>query len=439
MRIGERESITVGSYWESTVGTIVEDRQLVGEAVFDVAIIGGGITGLSAALKLAEAGVSVCVLEGRRVGWGASGRNGGFCCFGGSKLSEHELVRKYGLEETKRYISYQLEAMDTVAERVERFGLDVDRHSAGEMYLAHRPKDAEGLPEESEYLNKTFGLGTRVLSQAELEEEGICGPEFHGGMHMPHGFALNPMKYVQGLADAVRRAGARIYAHTEVTGMTRERDGWRLSTRFGGVRVSRVIAAGNGYSREDVPGWLAGRLFPVMSSVMVTRSMSDQELAAQGWTSDMMSADTRILLHYFRLMPDNRFLFGTRGGISENPESLKKMRDLGRQDFNRMFPAWKHVETEFAWHGHVCLARDLTSYVGGLPDLPGVYAAMAYHGSGVAMASLSGEKVAELILGKIRRSDLPAVISKPFSKFPIPALRQFYLQGAYWWYGLKDR
>lgn len=439
MTVGDRESISVGSFWEASVGTIKEDRQLVGEAVFDVAVIGGGITGLSAALRLAEAGASVCVLEARRVGWGASGRNGGFCCFGGSKLSERQIIARHGLDEAKRFVSYQLEAIDTVAERIERFGMDVDRHSAGEMYLAHRPSDAVGFAEQAAFLSDTFGLGARVLSVEELEEEGISGPEFHGGLHMAHGFALNPMKYVQGLAEAVRRKGARIYAHTEVTGIARERDDWRLSTRFGGVRVSRVVMAGNGYTRESVPEWIGGRLMPVMSSVMVTRPMSGDELSAQGWTSDVMAADTRILLHYFRLMPDNRFLFGTRGGIFELPEALKAMQKRGRADFERMFPAWAHVETEHSWHGHVCLARDLSAYVGPIPDMPGVYGAMAYHGSGVAMASLSGEKVAELILGKIERKDLPAVIAKPFSKFPFPALRQLYLQGAYWWYGFKDR
>ncbi|MBO0343749.1 NAD(P)/FAD-dependent oxidoreductase [Roseibium limicola] len=439
MTVGEREDISIGSFWEASVGQIKEDRQLVGEAVFDVAVIGAGITGLSAALKLAEAGASVCVLEARRVGWGASGRNGGFCCFGGTKLSEQEMVRKFGEDEAKRFVAYQLEAIETVSDRLNRFGMDVDRHSSGEMILAHRPRDAAGFQDDADYLNKTFGLGVRVLGVDELNEEGICGPEFHGGMHMPHGFALNPMKYVQALAQAVRDAGGRIYSHTEVLGLAEERDEWRVSTRFGGVRATRVVLAGNGYSREQVPEWLGGRLMPVMSSVMVTRPMSDDELAAQGWTSDMMSADSRILLHYFRLMPDNRFLFGTRGGIFETPEAMKTMQKRGRADFERMFPSWADVETEHAWHGHVCLAKDLTAYVGPIPEMAGVFGAMAYHGSGVAMASLSGEKVADMILGKIRADDLPGVISKPFSKFPFPALRQLYLQGAYWYYGWKDR
>ncbi|WP_417670012.1 NAD(P)/FAD-dependent oxidoreductase [Roseibium sp.] len=436
---GRNEHITVGSYWEASVDAIREDRQLVGNARFDVAIIGAGFTGLSAALKLAESGVSVCVLEANRVGWGASGRNGGFCCFGGTKLSEGELIRRHGLDEAKRFVRYQLEAIETVEDRVNRWGLDVDRHSDGEIYMAHRRKDAAGFAEEAGFLNETFGLNARVLSQGEMTEEGLGGPEFHGAMHVPHGFALNPMKYVQGLAEAVRASGARIYAHTPVSAVERCDGDWCLRTRHGSVTASRVILAGNGYSREGAPAWLNGRLMPVMSSVLVTRPLSDEELQAQGWTSDLMAADTRILLHYFRLMPDRRFLFGTRGGIFEIPETLKAVHKRGRADFERMFPVWANVETEYNWHGHVCLARDLTAFVGAVPEMPGVYASLAYHGSGVAMASLSGEKVAELILGKISTSDLPAVIAKPFRTFPMPALRKLYLQGAYWWYGLKDR
>ena len=437
--VGEREAITVGSYWEASVGTIREDRQLVGDARFEVAVIGGGYTGLSAALKLAEAGVSVCVLEANRVGWGASGRNGGFCCFGGTKLSEADLVRKYGLDEARRLIAYQLEAMDTVADRIDRFNLDVDRHSKGEVYLAHRPRDAAGFAEEAAYLSSTFGLKARVLSAEEMTEEGLGGPGFHGAMHVDHGFALNPMKYVLGLADATRRAGARIFAHTPVQKVVPEDGAWRLTTRHGSVRASKVVLAGNGYSREGAPDWLNGRLMPVMSSVMVTRPLSESELSDQGWTSDLMAADTRILLHYFRLMPDRRFLFGTRGGIFETPSSLAAVHARGRADFDRMFPAWRHVETEHRWHGHVCLARDLSAFVGPVPDQKGLYASLAYHGSGVAMASLSGERLAEMILGRRKPADMPAVLSKPFRKFPLPALRKFYLQGAYWWYGLKDR
>lgn len=430
---------TIGSYWEASVPQPKPDRQLIGNAVFDVAVIGGGFAGLSAALRLAQAGVSVCVLEAEHVGYGASGRNGGFCCMGGTKLDEHQLIRKFGLEEARRFVAYQVAGINLVASRLDSWGIDADRHSQGEIYLAHRPKDFAGFQAQAAFLQETFGIKARVLMRSELEAEGFGGPDFHGGLRIPYGFALNPMAYVQGLADQVRLAGGKIFGKSPVTGLTRDGDRWHLETEHGFVRARKVLLAGNGYAREDVPRWLHGRTLPVMSSIQVTRPLTDAELAAQGWTADTMASDTRVLLHYFRLLPDRRFLFGTRGGVFENEPSLAAVEKKARSDFETMFPAWAGIEADYSWYGHVCLAKALTPFVGEVPGLEGVYAAMGWHGSGIAMASISGEKVAGLILGKLRPEDLPAPLRRPFRKFPLPALRKLYLQGAYWWYGWRDR
>ncbi|MEM9629964.1 MAG: FAD-dependent oxidoreductase [Pseudomonadota bacterium] len=430
---------TIDSYWEASITQPRQDRQLIGNASFDVAIIGGGFAGLSAAMKLAQAGVSACVLEAEHVGYGASGRNGGFCCLGGTKLDERQLIRKYGLEEARKFVAYQVAGINLVRQRLEDWGIDADRHSQGEISLAHRRKDFSSLKSEADFLKENFGINARLLTKADLDAEGFGGPGFFGGLHMPYGFALNPMKYVQALAGQVRNAGGKIFSKSAVTNLSRDGDRWCLETEHGFVRAKKVVLAGNGYAREDAPKWLHGRTLPVMSSIQVTRPLSDNELAAQGWTSDTMAADTRILLHYFRLMPDRRFLFGTRGGIFENAPALAAMRKRARADFQSMFPAWADVETEFNWHGHVCLARSLTPFVGEVPGMEGVFAAMGWHGSGIAMASISGEKVAGLITGAIRPQDLPMPLQQPFRKFPFPAFRRLYLQGAYWLYGWKDR
>lgn len=430
---------TIGSYWEASVPAPKLDRQLIGNALFDVAVIGAGFAGLSAALRLAQAGVSVCVLEAEHVGFGASGRNGGFCCIGGTKLDEQQLIRKFGLDEARRFVAYQVAGINLVQHRLQSWGTDADTHSRGEIYLAHRPKDLGVLRAHSGFLKEKFGIRSRVLAQEELAGEGFGGPGFHGGLHMPYGFALNPMKYVQALAEQVRIQGGKIFGKTAVTSLTQDGDRWRLDTEHGFVRAKKVVLAGNGYAREDAPKWLHGRTLPVMSSIHVTRPLSDDELRDQGWTSDTMAADTRILLHYFRLLPDRRFMFGTRGGLFENASAVKAMQKRAREDFDTMFPAWAGVETDYSWHGRVCLARDLTPFVGPVPRLDGIYAAMGWHGSGIAMASISGEKIAAMIMGKLRIEDLPVPLVRPFRKFPIPAFRKLYLQGAYWYYGWQDR
>ncbi|WP_428642367.1 NAD(P)/FAD-dependent oxidoreductase [Roseibium sp.] len=429
---------TIGSYWEASVPEPKPDRQLIGNAQFDVAIIGGGIAGLSAALKLAQSGVSVCVLEAEHVGYGASGRNGGFCCLGGTKLDYHQLIRKFGLEEARKFVAYQVAGVNLVAQRLDSWGVDASRHSRGEIALAHRPKDFTRLKSEAAFLKENFGIKPTLLSKEELDAEGYGGPEFHGGMLVPYGFALNPMAYVQALGEQVRLAGGKIFGKTPVSSLERDGDRWQAETQHGVVRARKIMLAGNGYAREDVPKWLHGRTMPVMSSILVTRPLSDGELSAQGWTTETMASDTRTLLHYFRLMPDRRFLFGTRGGLFENPTALAAMQKRARSDFDTMFPAWSGIEADYTWYGHVCLARTLTPFVGEVPGMEGVYAAMGWHGSGVAMASLSGEKIAGMITGTVRQQDLPVALQRPFRKFPLPFLRKLYLQGAYWWYGLKD-
>lgn len=211
---------TLGSYWEVSVPQPRQDRKLHGNALFDVAVIGAGFAGLSAALRLAEMGISVCVLEAEHVGFGASGRNGGFCCLGGTKLDARQLVNRFGLEEARKFLAFQVAGINLVAQRLDSWGVDADRHSKGEMLLAHRAKDVADLKSEAEFLKANFGIRTRFLSREELFEQGYGGPSFHGGLHVPYGFALNPMAYVQALADRLRRAGGKFSAKRQSVQLT---------------------------------------------------------------------------------------------------------------------------------------------------------------------------------------------------------------------------
>ncbi|WP_321335945.1 FAD-binding oxidoreductase [Breoghania sp.] len=434
----------VGSYWETTVP--MQEHvypELEGDAVADFAVLGGGYTGLNAALQLAGAhGADVALLEGGDIGWGASGRNGGFCCVGGSKHSLGELARKFGQSGAAGFLDYQRRSIDHVAELLNAHDIEAETHSDGELCLAHRPKAMRELEDEAAYLRKTFGVETTLHSREELTEMGVAGPEFFGGAQLDQGFALNPLKYALGLARAASAAGARIFANSQVTSITREGDLWRLITSNGTLTARKLIMATNGYLQEEVPGApgkaLSGRLLPLLSSVLVTRPLTVAEQAAQGWTSPLMSYDSRRLLHYFRLMPDGRFLFGMRGGTDTTPEKDAETRKEILTDFHRMFPAWREVDVTHVWSGFVCMAASLNPYVGPLDGAPDAFAALAYHGNGVAMGSLSGANVADLAAGAITRDDIPAVARGPLRRFPFPALRKTYLKAAYQWYTLCD-
>ncbi len=434
----------VGSYWETTVP--MQEHvypALEGDQEADFAVLGGGYTGLNAALRLAgEHGADVALLEGGDIGWGASGRNGGFCCVGGSKHSLGELAGKFGQSAAAEFLDYQRRSIDHVAELLNTYEIEAETHSDGELCLAHRMKDMRQLEDEAAYLRKTFGVETTLHSREELAEMGVAGPEFFGGARLEQGFALNPLKYALGVARAAQTAGARILANSPVTSITHEGGRWRLFTANGSLSARTLIMATNGYMQEDVPGKpvkaLSGRLLPLLSSVLVTRPLTVAEQAAQGWTSPLMSYDSRRLLHYFRLMPDGRFLFGMRGGTDTTPEYDAQTRKEILADFHRMFPAWREVEVTHVWSGFVCMAASLNPFIGPLDDAPHAFAALAFHGNGVAMGSLSGANVADLAAGAITSDDLPAVVRAPLKRFPFPALRKVYLKAAYRWYTLCD-
>ena len=426
-----------GCWWDETCD-ICERPAVQGDLRCEVAIVGGGFTGISAALHLAEQGIDVAVLENRYVGWGASGRNGGFCCLGGGMLDNGALEEHVGLSGRKDWRQAEVASIRLVEDLIERFDIDVDRHSDGETQLAHRPKDFAAMQEALAYYDDNYGVQVRLTPPADLSAEGLNGG-FHGALTVPIGFALNPRKYITGLAAAAQSAGAQIFHDTPATQITRTQNGYSLKTPQGMVTAARVIIATNGYSAEDLPDWLAGRYMPTQSSIVVTRPMTQSELGAQGWTSAQAAYDTRHLLHYFRLMPDNRMLFGVRGGLMATRGSERRAMQRARADFDRMFPAWKDVETPHSWSGMVCIARDRMPFVGAVPDHPGMFASLCYHGNGVAMASYSGALMADLVQDKTPDRVYPSIVQRPLAKFELGRFRRAVMPLAYAGFALSDR
>ncbi|MEC7762402.1 MAG: FAD-binding oxidoreductase [Pseudomonadota bacterium] len=399
---------------------------LPGDTDTEVAIIGAGFTGLSAALTLAQAGVSVTVLDAKSPGWGASGRNGGFCCIGGAKAPDAVLTRRFGAEATQAFARTQIAAIDHVDALIRQHGIDVARHSDGEVQLAHRPRHARGFSAEAEHY-RALGVEAEVLSPGDLAQRGLTGPGFHGGLHVRKGFGLDAGRYVMGLARAAASAGARVHGHTPVTALSKQGATHRLTTPHGTLTAKTVIIATNGYTPE-VLGPLRAPVLPVQSNVLVTRPLTPDERAAQGWTSDLMAYDTRTLLHYFRLMPDGRFLFGMRGGIRADARAEAATTRRLLTHFHAMFPAWRHVEVPHSWTGFVAFSRDLVPHVAPVAGDASLIAAMAYHGNGVAMGTWSGHAAARLILGDDIR---PEVMRGPLGTFPLAPLRRNILRLSY--------
>lgn len=414
--------------WWDTTCDLPEHPTLQSDASCDVAIIGAGFTGLNAALALARAGKSVIVLESNYPGWGASGRNGGFCCLGGSKLEDVDLDQRFGKPVRLEWRQTEKAAVEHVARFLEETNTDADVHSEGETWVAHTRRRLSELDGAIEAVEENYGVTPILHSGDDLVQRGLSAG-FHGGMTIPIGFALNPRKLVRALVDSCFNAGVRICAHTPVRDLTRHSGVWSIRCPVHSVKAEQVLIATNGYSSEHVPDWLRARYLPVQSSIVVSRPLTQNELQDQGWTSHQMCYDSRKLLHYFHLLPNNRMLFGMRGGLGGSLQSETRAKARVAKDFVKMFPRWAGVPLTHYWSGMVCLARNFIPFVGEVPDRKGLWVAMCYHGNGVAMGSYSGKLAGLAMMGGA--DERPTLLRQPLSTFPLGRARRALLAPAY--------
>ena len=431
----------VASYWEAGAPPPQDGfRPLEAEESCDVAVIGGGYTGLSAALHLArDHGVDVRVLEAGHIGWGASGRNAGFCCLPASKLSIEAMIARYGLDETKRFYAAQLDGVELVRALGEDEGIDYDRRGDGNLTVAHSPGRFRELEEEAETLTRLFGIETTLYGREQFAEVGHDSTEQFGALHMAAGFALDPLKFAVGLGRAAARHGAVLHPHSRVLDWQRAGGRHRLVTAGGRISARRVIVATNGFTREGLHPAFDGRILPALSNIVTTRPLSEDELAAQKWRTDNPICNTRRLLFYYRLLPDRSFLFGARGDTTGRPEDGARMKAWMVRRLGEVFPHWRDVPISHFWRGLVCFTRDLTPAVGRLEDDPGVWYAYGYHANGVNTAPWTGRALARLAVGaESAESALPAVMAGPARRFPFAALRPWYLRGACLYYRMTD-
>ncbi len=428
----------VDSVWRATARAGADHPPLSGELKADVAIIGGGYTGLSCALHLArDHAIQAVVLEAGPIGWGASGRNGGFCTPGGDKLGLPAIAARHGATQARRYLNLTLAAVERVAGLLSDEAIEAEPQAGGELTVAHDPKALAKLLAEREAVIALSGHEREALTAEALVERGLSAG-YAGGVRETTGFGLHPLNYVRGLAAAAIRRGARVYADSAVLRWRREGGLHRLETAAGSVRAAKVVVATGGYPPEALSPGVAGRVLPVLSNIIATRPLTVEERAAQGWTSTQAVCDSRALLHYFRLLPDGRFLFGGRGGLGGDRAAALAFRKRLTTEFHATFPAWRHVEITHFWRGLVDLAADLAPHCGALADDPTVLMGGAYHGCGVSMGTETGAQLARLAAG-LDTPALPGFMREAPPRFPLPGLRKLYLAGALARYELKDR
>jgi glycine/D-amino acid oxidase-like deaminating enzyme len=363
----------------------------------DVAIIGGGYTGLSAARSLARRGTDVTVLERHTVGSGASGRNGGFV-LPGYKPEMEELDRRLGSERAMRMFQLTLDAIRFLEDLVRDENIACDLVRCGAVTLAAKPGHMPALEESGRFLRERLGYETCLLNRDEMRQE-IGSSRYFGALVDPSGCALQPAKYVRGLALASERAGARVLEETEVTRIEQRNGGFDVVTSRGVLRAREVLAATNGYTTSALPA-LRRRVIPIGSYQIATAPL-DPGLARRLVPRGRVFSDTKYLLYYFRLSPDGRMVFGGRASFT--PAGTRHSAAILTAAMREVFPELDRAGIEFAWSGKVAYPMDHLPHAG---RLGGVHYAMGYCGHGVALATYLGHRMAEVIAGNGEIPDL---------------------------------
>lgn len=417
----------VDSHWETdrvSLGTVDAPALLRDEAT-DVAIIGGGYCGLAAARTLAMRGIDVRVLEAGDIGWGASGRNGGFCSIGASFLGPLELKAIYGEAETLAFFRVLADSVRLVSDLAATDGIDLRAQGDGVWTFAHRPSRMRDL-EAQAAIGQRLGIASRIVGADAFAAEAFECTEQSGGLFEPLGFGLHPLAYCLGLGRTAARLGARLHARSRVTAWERSEGRHRLRTDGGSVTARRVIVATNGWMPEELVPELAGRIMPIMSNITTTVPLAPEALRASGFRTEAPAANTRAHLAYLRLLPGRRLLFGGRGDTTGRPSGLAAMQRLLEKRRARLFPALSGAGTSHTWRGLIAATRRLTPALGTLPSDPSIGYAFGCHGNGVAFMTWAGDALARIMAGD--KVPLPAPLQGLPDRFPAPALRLWYLR-----------
>jgi glycine/D-amino acid oxidase-like deaminating enzyme len=422
------------NYWLSTVEAPgVPVRPLPERA--DVAVIGAGFTGLSAARTLAKGGARVAMLEAENVGWGASCRNGGMV-LSGLKLGTPTLVKRYGREAAKRMYAASLESIDCVEEIVREEGIACDFSRCGHLEVACKAKHFEEFRRGAETIEREFGHKLRVVEKRDLASE-IGSAIYHGGLVDEVSAGVNPARYVAGLGCAAAKAGVEIHEKTRVTGLERaSRDGsngWKVTTSRGVLRAKNVLVGTSGYTSGVTPA-LQRKIIPIGSFIIVTEVLGE-ELAHELSPRRRMIYDSKNFLYYYRLTPDRRMLFGGRAAFfPENENTVRESAGILRAGMISVYPRLCNVRVEYVWGGTLDFAFDIMPHAG---KMDGIYFSVGYAGHGVAMATLLGKRMAEAML--TGRDD------NPFAGIPFPGAPLGMYNGKPWflplagaWYKFLD-
>jgi len=409
------------NYWLTTVDMPEGNSEALPETA-DVAVVGAGFTGLSAARTLAKNGARVVVLEGESVGWGASSRNGGMVLTG-LKLGVNNLISMYGRERPQKMYAASLASIDCVEKIVSEEGIQCDFARCGHLEVACKQAHFDDYARQVEVVAREFNHKLRIVPRTELRAE-IGSNIYHGGMVDEISAGVNPARYVAGLATAATGAGACVIERTRVRNIERDfrqgTEGWKVSTSHGAVWARDVFIATSGYTGEATPS-LRKKIIPIGSYIITTEILSP-DAARDVSPRNRMIYDSKNYIYYYRLTPDNRMLFGGRAAFfPESGNSIRKSAEILRQGMIEVYPQLRDTKVEFVWGGTLDFAFDIMPHAG---QMDGLYYALGYAGHGVAMATLQGQWMAQRIAGQEP--------DNPFEGIPFPGAPLGLYNGTPW-------
>ena len=414
-------------WWEAAEPAPPQPAPLPEEA--EVAIIGGGYTGLSAALTLGRLGIGATVIEAERIGFGASSRNGGMVS-GGLKLARSDLARRFGADRADRLVREAAGSLAFLEETLAREGIDCHYRRTGRFVAAWTRSHYEAMSRRVDWLADVTGGEVRMVPPQRAGEE-LGSDHYRGGMVVEMAGALHPALYVQGLAAAARRAGALLIDGTRVSGVVRQGDGFRLATMRGALKARALLVATNGYTGPATP-WVRRRLIPVGSYMIATEALPEETVRRLFPTGRMIS-DTKRVLNYFRPSPEGTcVLWGGRASFA--PTTPEAAAPVLHRFMTEVFPALRGVRLTHAWTGNVAFTFDFLPHLG---IHQGMHYAVGCQGSGVAMQTWLGHRAALRISGQANAAT--AFDDLPFPTMPFYSGTPWFLPIVGSWYRLKDR
>lgn len=403
-------SIRERNYWLETVSEPVRGTNEPLPESVDVAVVGAGFCGLSAARVLAKRGVRVAVLEAESLGWGASCRNGGMVLTG-MKLPVPTLIRRYGRELVQQMYAASLESIDLVEQSVKEEGIDCAFSRCGHLEVACKQAHFDAYAQAASRIKWEFNHELRIISKGELRSE-IGSDIYYGGLLDETSAGVNPAQYAMGLAKAAQRTGASLYDHTRVQSVAPEVSNgsrkFRVRTSRGSLVAKEILLASGAYTTSATPE-LRKKVIPIGSYIIATEVLP-AELARELSPRNRMIYDSKHFLYYYRLTPDNRMLFGGRAAFFPESEStVRQSAEILRQGMISVYPQLRETKVEFVWGGTLDFTLDVMPHAG---KIDGMHFAVGFAGHGVAAATWMGAKLAALICGDADNN--------PFSKISFP-------------------